>query len=402
MQTIHYNRTASCLSIAMFICACSDSPDPVDPIVTPAKTVSLAVTVVTTSTSDNVDEDGYTISVDQGAPMTIADRGTVTIPGLATGRHLVLLGGVAQNCEILGGNPLPIMAKEAPLQLSFYVTCYDKGGPCLGCPDSRLLYVRSVGTDAEIYVTSYRGKTSERLTNRDGWDGDPAWSPDHTKIVFASDRDGNLELYVMDADGKNPVRITNDPAADYSPAWSPDGSRIAFVSKRGGNPLIFVMDADGSNPVRLTNGFYDIDPAWSPSGKQIAFSHAEAGYATLGSGIYVMQADGSGLQQLTHGYYPDLQPAWSPDGRSIAFNQTSYYPSCIAVMNADGTLVRQLSGNLSYVSDPAWSPDGGYVAFASLASGFYGADSKILVVHADGSSSPDFNVLTSAFTPAWR
>jgi Tol biopolymer transport system component len=387
----------------MFICvACKDSPDVVDPIVTPPKTVSLAVTVLTTSNSDNVDAGGYTISVDQGPPMTVGDHGTVTIPGLAAGKHLVLLGGVAQNCEVLGGNPLPILAKDAPVELAFYVACYDKFGPCLGCADSRLLYVRGVGADAEIYVTSYGGETNERLTNHDGLDVDPAWSPDHSKIVFASDRDGNLELYVMNADGSNPVRLTDNPAADYSPTWSPDGSRIAFVSRRGGNPLIFVMNADGSNQARLTNGFSDNDPDWSPSGNQIAFSHAEAGYATLGSGIYVMQADGSGLHQLTHGYYPDSQPAWSPDGRSIAFNKASYYTSSIAVMDADGTEVRQLSGNLSYVSDPAWSPDGGYVVFASLASGFYGANSSLVVVHSSGSTASGFNTLTPAFTPAWR
>ena len=29
----------------------------------------------------------------------------------------------------------------------------------------------------------------------------PAWSPDGSKIVFMSDRDGDIEIYVMDADG---------------------------------------------------------------------------------------------------------------------------------------------------------------------------------------------------------
>ena len=40
-----------------------------------------------------------------------------------------------------------------------------------------------------------------RLTNNAAFDIEPSWSPDGTKIAFASDRDGNSEIYVMNADG---------------------------------------------------------------------------------------------------------------------------------------------------------------------------------------------------------
>jgi len=39
----------------------------------------------------------------------------------------------------------------------------------------------------------------------------------------------------MDAEGSNPVRLTDNPAYDAYPAWSPDGTRIAFASDRYGN-----------------------------------------------------------------------------------------------------------------------------------------------------------------------
>ena len=61
----------------------------------------------------------------------------------------------------------------------------------------------------------------KRLTNDPGDDAFPSWSPDGTRIAFASSRDGNVEIYVMDADGTNLVRLTNDPAEDSSPAWRP-------------------------------------------------------------------------------------------------------------------------------------------------------------------------------------
>jgi dipeptidyl aminopeptidase/acylaminoacyl peptidase len=64
----------------------------------------------------------------------------------------------------------------------------------------------------------------------------PSWSPDGTKIAFASDRDhaGQASVYVMNANGTNQQRLTfsADAFTDEQPVWSRDGSRIAFVSTR--------------------------------------------------------------------------------------------------------------------------------------------------------------------------
>ena len=86
-----------------------------------------------------------------------------------------------------------------------------------------------------------------RLTNNDGMNESPSWSPDGAKIVFVSTRDGNRdsdnrEIYTMNSDGSNPTNISNNDAADYQPSWSPDGTKIAFSSDRDGNSEIYVMD----------------------------------------------------------------------------------------------------------------------------------------------------------------
>ncbi|MFN2511678.1 MAG: Ig-like domain-containing protein, partial [Pyrinomonadaceae bacterium] len=102
-----------------------------------------------------------------------------------------------------------------------------------------------------------------RLTDNRAFDSFPAWSPDGTKIVFHSFRDGNFEIYVMGIHGENQTNVTRSPTEDIFPNWSPDGTKIVFESLRGGNRDIYVMDANGNNPTRLTtDAAQDLIPAW--------------------------------------------------------------------------------------------------------------------------------------------
>lgn len=60
---------------------------------------------------------------------------------------------------------------------------------------------------------------------------DVTWSPDGSKIAFVSDRDNDqyeLDVYVMNADGSNVTQVTDLQGQEYAPAWSPDGKALAF------------------------------------------------------------------------------------------------------------------------------------------------------------------------------
>ena len=48
----------------------------------------------------------------------------------------------------------------------------------------------------------------------------PSWSPDGTKLAFATAVGGNSEIHVMNADGSDPTRLTNDPGADSHSSFS--------------------------------------------------------------------------------------------------------------------------------------------------------------------------------------
>ena len=50
----------------------------------------------------------------------------------------------------------------------------------------------------------------------------------------------------MKADGTGVVRLTNNRASDLNPALSPDKTKIVFVSDRQGNLEIYSMNVNGS------------------------------------------------------------------------------------------------------------------------------------------------------------
>src|SRR5256886_795058 len=147
------------------------------------------------------------------------------------------------------------------------------------------------GGVGDIYVMNADGSGQVNLTNNPAEDDGPVWSPDGTKILFHTNRDGNPEVYVMNADGSGQVNLTNNPATDDQPAWSPDGSKIAFTrSPDGASFSIYVMQVDGSSITRLTTTTQDDGAAWSPEGTKIAFSSSSGGIYGQWQ-IYVMNAD---------------------------------------------------------------------------------------------------------------
>ena len=191
------------------------------------------------------------------------------------------------------------------------------------------------GLGRDIYVMNADGSPfPEDGEERKNLTKDPSatstissWSPDGTRIAFASAREGDFEIYVMDfvvnPDGTDPrgvnvQNLTNNSASDNAPSWSPDGTRIAFWSDRGSNRDIYVMNADGSGLARLTDDpGRDTSPTWSPDGQKIAFRSQRDGDSEIYVMDFVTDPDGfnprgENLKNLTENSASDTNPRWSP------------------------------------------------------------------------------------------
>jgi Tol biopolymer transport system component len=206
------------------------------------------------------------------------------------------------------------------------------------------------------------GSDQRRLTNYPGWDVDPSWSPDGSKIAFARfvDSSSTFDIFVMTSEGVLIGHITSGSEYDRDPIWSPDGRKIAYSSTGPGGPGIFVMNADGTGRAKVTDR--GIRPDWSPDGSKIAFERQTQPPNVNGSNfeIFVMNADGSGERLIAPAPFDDLAPEWSPDGRKIVFSSGRSDPigrRDVFVVNADGTAPVNLT-NLPnvYDDDPSWQP----------------------------------------------
>lgn len=135
--------------------------------------------------------------------------------------------------------------------------------------NGRLLY-RSGSADSQLTWVDRSGKQLGTL-------GDPRRigfifriSPDQQRVIAEqNDADGRSDdLWIFDSARGVTTRFTFDPAGDLRPVWSPDGSRIAFASMRTGLGEMYVADtATPANVQRLTTTEEDVEPsAWSHDG----------------------------------------------------------------------------------------------------------------------------------------
>jgi hypothetical protein len=155
------------------------------------------------------------------------------------------------------------------------------------------------------------------------------------KIAFTSSRDGNNEIYTMNSDGTGQTRLTNHPESDFQPMFSPDGTKIVFASNQdtGGPPEIYIMNSDGTGQTRLTNNIFgDLHPSFSPDGTKIVFLSNRDGPID----IYTMDVDGTNVTRLTDSIVSSTL-SWSPDGTKIAFTSIRDGNAEIYMMNSDGT-----------------------------------------------------------------
>jgi len=117
--------------------------------------------------------------------------------------------------------------------------------------------------------------------------GQVDWDPSGQRVCFSADSTTNYrQIWVITlAPGDStPVKLTSGPYIDSTPRFSPDGTKILFASdKRTGRPGVWTVPVTQPGQLSLV-AFDDIGsitdtPCWSPDGTQVVVSSNGKGYA---------------------------------------------------------------------------------------------------------------------------
>ena len=247
-------------------------------------------------------------------------------------------------------------------------------------PSTNLQHVR-MGRDGShmVYATELGTSNLQRVRFdpvTGTTDGDPEWitrgsnyynwpnaSRDGRWLTFSTQR-GQEDLFVSRSDGSDVRQLTNDVARDRRPRWSPDGSRILFFSDRNGVYGAWLINPDGANLVRASDGGPVVHPDWHPDGRHIVGSDILTSTTRTFDLTKPLPQQGELLPQW-HGPAPFESLGWSPDGEYL-IGDVARDRGGVAVYSARTQQYELLS---EFGFEPIWLSDSRRVIFVNQGKG---------------------------------
>jgi TolB protein len=248
-------------------------------------------------------------------------------------------------------------------------------------PDSKEVVYSMAGS---LWRQKLDSKEAIQLTDGDGYDYQPDWSPDGTSIVYVTYQKDAMELWLLDVASGKKTQLTSGGAVNVEPRWSPDGKRIVFVSTSfnqrfhifradvGEGKLENVARLTGETKSDLPRYYYsardmEINPVWTRDGQEILFV-SNKGHIHGTGGFWRMKAEPGAAAREIH--YEETnwkaRPEFSPDGSRMVYS--SYLGRQwhnLWVMPANGGDAFPISYADWDETNVRWSPDGRELAFVS-------------------------------------
>jgi serine/threonine protein kinase len=254
------------------------------------------------------------------------------------------------------------------------------GGPKVGrssfslSSNGVLVFDRSGNTQiGQLSWVDRSGKRIGSLTVK-GSASRPALAPDEKRFTIdrVDPHTGNTDLWLYDATGENATRFTFDAANDSFPIWSPDGSRIVWASNRAGAFNLYQKAASGAgqDELLLESEGDAIPNDWSSDGRLIVYSGPDP---TTRFDVRVLPLFG-GRKPVSFNPTAAGESAGklSPDGRWIAYTSSESGSSEVYVQGFPaGGGKRQVS--TSGGVGPQWRGDGRELFY-------YARDGKLMAV----------------------
>jgi serine/threonine protein kinase len=149
----------------------------------------------------------------------------------------------------------------------------------------------------------------------------PSLSPDGKQVAVSQldARNTTGDIWLHDLARGIPTRFTFDPRRDVAPVWSPDGSRIAFASDRENVNNLYQKSASGAGQeeLLLKSGNLKVPTDWSPDGRSLLYTEMDP-KTRLDVWVLPMEGDRKPVAVIRT-EFSERDGAFSPDGRWIAY-----------------------------------------------------------------------------------
>jgi tricorn protease len=182
-------------------------------------------------------------------------------------------------------------------------------------PDGKKMALTAHG---EVFaVPAKDGGEGMRLTHTPEREADLHWSPDSSRVLYVSERNGHHNLYEYDFKTEKERSLTSGKDENEAPRYSPDGKMIVYVRNER---ELRLLTLDGMTDKLLANDILQRETLeWSPNSQWIAYA-AEGidGFTNL----KVVAATGGEPQWITFlaNGFAASNIAWSSDGKYILFD----------------------------------------------------------------------------------
>jgi len=185
-------------------------------------------------------------------------------------------------------------------------------------PDgSQLAFISDASGKFEAYRLSLSDNSVHRLAELPFPVRNVKWSPAADKVAmvtYASGQDYFTYLVSVESGNIYPISNENGPICAKDVTWSPDGSRLAFASNLNESYQIGIIDCTTKAIAWLTADDKENEhPCWSPNGDWITYV-AQAGPSTE---MAILSVEGRSLSYYSIAQGIHYRPMFTPDNCAI-------------------------------------------------------------------------------------
>lgn len=245
----------------------------------------------------------------------------------------------------------------------------------------------------DVLVMTLADRTVRPIAPNEGFDRAMGWSPDGTRVLFASDRGGSTGLWaqpVKDGVPEGPPERVKSDIGDSSLGLSASGG--LFVALLAEGRSVYTAEVDFTTGTvtkaaeRLADRYIGMHewPDWSRDGKLMSFVYAR-NWSGRTPTIAIRSLETNVVREIPMEIRNARNPLWSPDGRTFVMsgvnreNKRGIY-EIDAQTGAVRTVVQSADGE--FFTHPEYSPDGRKIYFT----GHKGPDSRNAIFELDRTS----------------